>query len=70
MPQRCVKHSSAGVLSMANAGPDTNSSQFVLTVGEGGCPWFDGEHLACVNRFRSMRSPPSRQTERGVTRSI
>ncbi|OMJ94372.1 hypothetical protein SteCoe_2415 [Stentor coeruleus] len=43
-----LRHTTSGLLSMANSGPDTNNSQFLITTAS--CRWLDGKNtvFGCV----------------------
>eukprot|EP01138_Halocafeteria_seosinensis_P005829 gb/GECG01005958.1/.p1 GENE.gb/GECG01005958.1/~~gb/GECG01005958.1/.p1 ORF type:complete len:214 (+),score=18.97 gb/GECG01005958.1/:1-642(+) len=64
-----LAHTTEGTLSMANAGPNTNSSQFFITLVP--CPWLDGRHTVfgkVTNGMDVVREMEAQGSQSGTTR--
>eukprot|EP00483_Globobulimina_turgida_P013398 UN13422 len=64
-----LKHTEVGLLSMANAGPSTNGSQFFITTVP--CDWLDGKHTVfgkVVDGYHLVKKIEQEGTQSGKTK--
>ena len=65
-----IRHNKRGLLSMANAGPNTNGSQFFITFGP--TDWLDGAHVVFGEIIKDsgvLKELEAAATRSGTTKS-